>query len=165
MSDKTTGRIIRPPSQLKNKVTIGGVGAVDEAALERAEQVIQDLSVSYLDWAREDLAKLMAAVDELNPDGDSAEPLLVVFQISHDIKGQGGSFGYDLMTIIGDMLCRYIETLEGEVSLQAIEVIGLHINALQAVIRQKLKGTAGAVGEQLLSGLELVVKKRTKKKA
>jgi len=162
MSDDNTGRIIRPPSKLSNKVTIGGPGAVDEAALERAEQVISNLSVSYVDWAREDLGKIQTAFDELKSTNGGAGPLNAVFQISHDIKGQGGSFEYDLMTIIGNMLCRYIEGLEGEASPQAIEVIGLHIQALQAVISQKLKGDGGAVGEQLMSGLELVVKKRAK---
>ena len=132
--------------------------------MERAEQVIDDLSDSYVDWAREDLGKIQAAFDELKSTDDGTAALETVFQISHDIKGQGGSFDYNLMTIIGDMLCRYIEGLEGQASQQAIEVVELHINALQAVISQELRGNGGPVGEQLLSGLELVVRKRTKTK-
>ena len=162
MSEDEAGKIIRPPNKLSNKVTIGGPGAVDEAALERAEQVISELSSSYIDWAKEDLSKLTLAFDELKATKDGDTALDAVFQISHDIKGQGGSFEYDLMTIIGDMLCRYIEGLENNVDDQSIEVIELHINALQAVISQALKGDGGAVGNQLLSGLELVIKKRTK---
>ncbi len=161
MSDTDAGKMIRPPNKLSNKVTIGGPGAVDEAALERAEQVITELSDSYVDWAREDLAKIQKAYEELKS-GSGDDPLDAVFQISHDIKGQGGSFDYALMTIIGDMLCRYIESLGGEVTPKSIEVIELHINALHAVISQELKGEGGPIGNQLLSGLELVVKKRTK---
>jgi len=160
MSDTEAGKMIRPPNKLSNKVTIGGPGAVDEAALERAEQVITELSDSYVDWAREDLAKIQNAFDELKS-GSGEDPLDAVFQISHDIKGQGGSFDYSLMTIIGDMLCRYIEGLGGQATPKAIEVIELHINALHAVISQELKGDGGPIGNQLLSGLELVVKKRT----
>jgi CO dehydrogenase/acetyl-CoA synthase epsilon subunit len=162
MSDDNPGKMIRPPNKLSSKVTIGGPGAVDDAALERAEKVIDNLAVSYVDWAREDLDKIQAAFESLKSSDGGAEALESVFQISHDIKGQGGSFDYDMMTIIGDMLCRYIESLEGEATPQAVEVVGLHINGLQAVISQKLKGDGGAVGEQLMSGLELVVKKRTK---
>jgi len=161
MSDADAGKMIRPPNKLSNKVTIGGPGAVDDAALERAEQVIVELSDSYIDWAREDLVKIQKAFDDLKS-GSGDDPLDAVFQISHDIKGQGGSFDYALMTIIGDMLCRYIEGLEGNVTPQATEVVQLHINALQAVISQELKGEGGPIGNQLLSGLELVVKKRTK---
>ena len=113
MSDENVGKLIQPPNKLSNKVTVGGPGAVDEAALERAEQVIGDLSESYIDWAREDLTKIQTVFEELKSSGGDSEPLDGVFQISHDIKGQGGSFDYELMTIIGDMLCRYIEGLEG----------------------------------------------------
>jgi len=162
MSDDNVGKLIRPPNKLSNKVTVGGPGAVDDAALERAEQVITELAVSYVDWAREDLTKLQNAFDELKSSDGGEDPLDAVFQIAHDIKGQGGSFDYDLMTIIGDMLCRYIEGLEGNATKLANEVIELHINALQAVISQELKGNGGPVGNQLLSGLELVVKKHTK---
>tara|TARA_B100000315_G_C14577607_1_gene588704 strand:+ start:1621 stop:2112 length:492 start_codon:yes stop_codon:yes gene_type:complete len=161
MSNNDGGKMIRPPNKLSNKVTIGGPGAVDDAALERAEQVITELSDSYIDWAREDLVKIQKALDDLKSDG-SEDALDTVFQISHDIKGQGGSFDYDLMTIIGDMLCRYIESLEGKATSLSNEVIELHINALHAVISQELKGDGGPIGNQLLSGLELVVKKRTK---
>ena len=65
------------------------------------------------------------------------------------------------MTVIGDQLCRYIESLNGEASPAAIEVIELHVNALQVVISQKLSADGGAVGIQLLQGLEQVMAKRS----
>ena len=82
MSEKNVGRIIRPPSKLSNKVTIGGPGAVDEAALERAEQVISDLADSYIDWAREDLEKIQTAFTELKSSEGDSEALEIIFQIS-----------------------------------------------------------------------------------
>jgi hypothetical protein len=102
------------------------------------------------------------AIGALKGSNGNEKNLDAVFQIAHDIKGQGGSFNYDLMTIIGDMLCRYIEGLKGKSSQLANDVIELHINALHAVISQELKGNGGPVGNQLLSGLELVIKKRTR---
>ena len=63
-----------------------------------------------------------------------------VFQVSHDIKGQGGSFGYDLMTAIGNELCRFIEKAD-KVGAGEIAAIKLHIDALKMVIAQDLKGT------------------------
>lgn len=163
MSDDEKARLIKAPTTLNKKVTIGGPGAVDAAALERAEQVITKLAVNYLDWAREDLAKLQSALVKLKSgEGDMSENLDAVFQLSHDIKGQGGSFEYNLMTIIGNQLCRYIEHLGGEATAPQIEVIEIHVNALHAVIKQKLKGDGGPVGDQLLSGLEMVFEKRSK---
>ena len=59
-------------------------------------------------------------------------------------------------------LCRYIEKLEGSAGLPDIEIIELHVGALQAVISQELKDYGGPVGEQLLFGLEMVFAKRSK---
>ena len=166
MSDESGARIIRPNLTLNSKVTVGGPGAVDEAALERAEKVIESMSDDYLKWAKDDLTKLAKAFAGLKGgQGDTGKHLDAVFSVSHDIKGQGGSFEYDLMTIIGNQLCRFIETLDGKAGAPEVEVIELHVNALQAVMAQKLKKDGGPVGKALLTGLERVIEKRTRARA
>jgi chemotaxis protein histidine kinase CheA len=165
MSD--SARIIRPNLTLNSKVTVGGPGAVDEAMLEKAEQVIQNMSEDYLKWAKDDLVRLANAFAALKASGgqtaDTAQLLDAIFSVSHDIKGQGGSFDYQLMTIVGNQLCRFIENLAGTADANAIEVIELHVNALQAVMAHKLKGDGGAIGKKFLAGLEQVIAKRTVK--
>jgi chemotaxis protein histidine kinase CheA len=165
MSD--SARIIRPNLTLNSKVTVGGPGAVDEAMLEKAEQVIQSMSEDYLKWAKDDLTRLAKAFAVLKAAGgqspDTAQQLDAIFSVSHDIKGQGGSFDYQLMTIVGNQLCRFIENLAGKADANAIEVIELHVNALQAVMAHKLKGDGGAIGKKFLAGLEQVIAKRTVK--
>ena len=65
---------------------------------------------SYLEWVVEDLKKIEQAISALeSASGDKKEEMNGVFQVSRDIKGQGGSFGYDLMTAIGNELCRFIK--------------------------------------------------------
>jgi chemotaxis protein histidine kinase CheA len=164
MSD--SARIIRPNLTLNSKVTVGGPGAVDEAMLEKAEQVIQNMSEDYLKWVKDDLARLAKAFAVLKSAGgrgpDTAAQLEAIFAVAHDIKGQGGSFDYQLMTTVGNQLCRFIEALKGEAEVADIEVIELHVNALQAVMAQKLKGDGGAIGKKFLAGLEQVIAKRAK---
>ncbi len=148
--------IITPPTSLKNKVREGGPGAVDLATLERAEKVIADMADSYLEWVQEDLNKLDECYKAMQgaepPRRKSAEGL---FQVSHDIKGQGGSFGYDLMTVIGNELCRLLERQEsfGSAELQAIKV---HIDAMKLVIQNKMTGDGGANGKALVAGIRQV---------
>lgn len=166
MSDNA--RIIRPNLTLNSKVTVGGPGAVDETILEKAEQVIQSMSEDYLKWAKDDLARLakaFAVLKSAGGKGDTAGQLDAIFAVSHDIKGQGGSFDYQLMTIVGNQLCRFIENLNGQADAAAIEVIELHVNALQAIMGQNLKGDGGAMGKAFLSGLEQVIAKRSAKPA
>ena len=107
----------------------------------------------------EDLIKIEKAYTKLAAaSGDRKEEMNGVFQIAHDIKGQGGSFGYDLMTAIGNELCRLVEKTDvagaGE-----IEAVKLHIDALKLVIAGDLKGNGGKEGEKLLSGLQQICDK------
>lgn len=165
MSEETA-RIIRPNLTLNSKVTVGGPGAVDEATLERAEKVIESMADDYLKWAKDDLAKLAKAFAELKAGGgDTAKQLDAIFSVSHDIKGQGGSFDYQLMTTIGNQLCRFIESLKGKAGAPEVEVIELHVNALQVVMAQRLKKDGGPIGKKLLSGLEQVIEKRLRARA
>lgn len=163
MSNDTGARIIRPNLSLNSKVTVGGPGAVDESTLERAEQVIQSMAEDYVKWAKDDLGKLHKAFAALKSgQGDRTAHLAGVFEVAHDIKGQGGSFDYQLMTVIGNQLCRFIEGLDGTAAASDVEVIELHVNALQVVMAQELKHDGGPVGEALLSGLAQVIEKRTR---
>jgi hypothetical protein len=152
--------VIRPPDTLKSKVREGGPGAVDLAALERAEAVIANLTDSYLQWVLEDLTRLQNAYDGLaaSSEADRKGAAEKVFQIAHDIKGQGGSFGYNLMTVIGNSLCRFIEK-QPDVNAKGVEVIGVHVASLKLVIAQDLKGDGGPIGEKLLAGLNAVIDK------
>jgi len=158
MSDEkpAQAQVINPPQTLQNKVEKGGPGAVDLEALAKAEEVIANLADDYLDWVREDLERLETAYEQLkNADGDAADALENVFQIAHDMKGQGGSFGYDLMTAIGDQLCRLVEKME-TAGPRELKMIRVHIDAMRVIITKELKGDGGNEGRQLLMGLTLV---------
>jgi len=158
MSDEkpTQAQVINPPQTLQNKVEKGGPGAVDLEALAKAEEVIANLADDYIDWVREDLVRLEAAYDQFKSgEGDVAANLENVFQIAHDMKGQGGSFGYDLMTAIGDHLCRLVEKMDTAGPREQM-MIRVHIDAMRVVITKELKGDGGNEGRQLLMGLTLV---------
>ncbi len=152
-------QIIRPPQTLQSKVEKGGPGAVDMSALAKAEEVIANLADDYLDWVREDFERLEAAFEKFKAgDGSDADNIEALFQIAHDMKGQGGSFGYDLMTAIGDHLCRLLETLDKSGPREQM-MIRVHIDAMRVVITKQLKGDGGDEGRQLLMGLTLVGEK------
>jgi hypothetical protein len=151
--------IINPPNTVKTKVRVGGPGAVDASTLERAEEAIASMADQYLDWVQDDLKRIDSAYEILKAaTGDRTEEIDGVFQVAHDMKGQGGSFGYDLVTAIGNQLCRLIEKLEtyGDPEVNAIRV---HIDAMKLVIGQKMKGNGGKAGDQILLGLEKVGEK------
>ncbi|MEO5374668.1 MAG: Hpt domain-containing protein [Alphaproteobacteria bacterium] len=157
MAEKDAEFIV-PPNRIKSKVTYNDSG-VDMAALARAEQVIANLQGNYLQWVEDDLTNLQAAYEKARAEPDNRKRHLdEVFRIAHDVKGQGGSFGYHLMTIIANQLCRTIEKYDATRD-DVLEVVKLHIHALRLVISQRMEGDGGAAGASLVKGLEAVISK------
>lgn len=115
----------------------------------------------YLSWVQGDLERLQEtfrAAEAADP-SECREKLKEVFSIAHDVKGQGGSFNYHLMTTIGNQLCRFIEKLPDTVSQGQLEVVKVHIDALRLVIAQRLEGDGGSVGTKLVRGLDAAINK------
>ncbi len=150
---------ITPPNTLKSKVSVGGAGAVDEAALLRAENAIANMTDEYLEWVVQDIARIEKACQDLKSDASEREKNLQgVFQVAHDIKGQGGSFGFDLMTVIGNQVCQIIDKADAN-DPHIVDVIDVHVDAMKLVVASKLKGTGGQDGELMLAGLRKVCEK------
>lgn len=154
--------IIEVPNTLKSKVSYGPDGVSPET-LEQAEELISNLQSEYLVWVQDDLRRIQARFDEVAalPAEDRLAAMQAVFGVAHDMKGQGGSFGFPLMTNIANNLCRFIETQKrfGPAELEAVRV---HIDALRLVMADKITGDGGVKGERLMRGLELVLEKLSK---
>ena len=151
--------VINPPNVLKEKVGTDGMGAIDLEAIEKAEEAIASMADSYLDTVADDLRKIDEAFEKLEAaTGDRKEELMGVFQTALVLKGQGGSFGYDLMTTIGNELCRLIEKLD-KAGPKEVEAIKLHIDSMKLVIGNDIKGDGGDTGEKMLTGLQQVCDK------
>ena len=159
MDDEPKAEVITPPDTLKNKVKTGGPGAVDLDTLKRAEAVIADMTDNYLEWAAEDLAKIHRALEDLQVEKkDHKDALARIFQLSHDMKGQGGSFGYPLITTVGESLCK---TLLGREALDEtlLDLVGVHVESMRLIISLRLMDDGGREGAMLISELEKVCAK------
>lgn len=71
---------------------------------------IDKLKDTYLHWTKTQLEKLHAHLHLLERKDISRPGSLVseIFDLTHNIKGLGGSFGYYLMTDIAASLCEYV---------------------------------------------------------
>jgi len=152
---------IQPPHDLVLKAPLTP-GGVDVEAIAKAEAMIANLQDDYLVWADEDTTKLEQACDvlthdPLDPEAAKAE----VFHVAHDMKGQGGSFGYDLITVVGDQLCRFVEGLEGAPSRTEADVLRVHVETIRLILSKRMTGDGGQEGALLLDGLQQTVRKVT----
>ena len=151
--------IIEVPNPLKTKVSYGPDG-VDAAMLEKAEAMIANLQGDFVVWVQDDLKKLQQFFDTASgqPEAERALAMKEVFGVLHDMKGQGGSFGYPLVTSISNTLCRFMESITNY-GPQEMEAILIHINTLRLIVAERLSGDGGIKGEKLVKGLELVLHK------
>jgi chemotaxis protein histidine kinase CheA len=135
----------------------------DEAAIAAAEAVLAELAAEYPAYAAADLADLETAFDALwqlfeEAPGEIEAPSAIhaVFEVAHNMKGQGASFGYDLITTIAGSLCA--ETRDRQrACLADAERWGAHLAALSAVLEDRLTGEGGPEGEALIASLGIAV--------
>ena len=154
MSESKNYERITPPHTIANKVTKDGPPVAE--LLRKAEDAVNRLHKDYTNWVREDLAKLDVALKALREDPDRRRVHLdSLFGTAHDMKGEGGTFGYPLITRIGGSLCRYLnDTTPGD---HDLKVLAAHIDAMKAVITNEVSGDGGTVGRDFATELEAVV--------
>ncbi|MGB5093083.1 MAG: Hpt domain-containing protein [Parvibaculum sp.] len=123
-----------------------------DAILARAEAAIAGLKASYRVQLAEDIAALAAAYADLDRPEAYAGALEALASLAHNIKGQGGSFGYDLATDIGGSLSDYLRGHD-VLTMRAKRIIHLHIRMLSLVYEQSLTDDGGIRGARLRAKL------------
>jgi chemotaxis protein histidine kinase CheA len=98
---------------------------------------------------------LDSAFEALPATENARESIDALFTIAHDIRGEGGTFGFPLATAIAGNLCAILEDRE-QVDEALLEAIRVHIDSLKLVVFQPIKGDGGAQGTELLAGLQKV---------
>ena len=135
--------LIKPGRHLGDKVSKTG-GPTPHQAVLRALNATEDMIEAYQGWAVDDLQTLWQTFQE-SATGKGAN-LKALFDLAHEVRGQGGSFGFPLITKIGDSLCKFLEPLDSLTN-RDLEVVRIHILAMKAVFHQGLKGNMGMAGE------------------
>ncbi|HKP22965.1 MAG TPA: Hpt domain-containing protein [Dongiaceae bacterium] len=124
-------------------------------SLARAEKAVANLARDYATWALVDVAKartaLAAANDDLAGRGQHVEAL---FRIGHDLKGQGSSFGFPLVTKIGHSLCALTRNRARGYESRDLDLAKSHLDALDLILTKGIKGEGGKVGADLVAKLE-----------
>ncbi|MBL8630022.1 MAG: phosphorelay protein [Rhodospirillaceae bacterium] len=162
MSDSTV-KFITPPNNLRKKQIDAGVAlSIDPSLVGAAESKIGAMKDDYLKWVGGDLDQLnelceLAAKDKPN----RAAHIENLYNKTVEIKGQGGSFNYPLMTQVGSQLCRFIEIQGNDLDDPRMDIVKLHVETLRLVIAQKMEGDGGGMGAKLVAGLGLAIKKVT----
>jgi hypothetical protein len=119
---------------------------------------LEELTALYLDWAEKDLVSLEAAVASARQDPQCWPAVREeVRRIVHNVKGQGTSFGYPLVTQVGNSLSMLLKVTD-EPDPMTLKLVAAHIQALRLVLTRDVKGDGGEEGVALVENLTALVK-------
>jgi len=82
--------------------------------------------------------------------------------IAHELRGQGGTFGYPLITLFAKSLYESTKEPRKEDD-AALEIAKAHIDTMRAVIREEIEGDGGDLGQQLYKSLKMAIAKHEKR--
>lgn len=123
--------------------------------LARAEAAVADLAKGYAGWALADVAKARAALALAREEpAQRARHVEALFRLAHDLKGQGSSFGFPLVTRIAHSLCGLTRERARDYQTQHLDLAKAHLDAIELVLAKGIKGEGGKIGAALVARLE-----------
>ena len=127
--------------------------------LDEAENQLKRAALDFTTWAQDYLKKLSGhCAEALEADAESARGKYFqeINLLTLELRGQGGTFGYPLISTFGKML--YDSTLDGcREDDNAVKIIQAHVDSMRAVLREKIAGDGGKIGRELLAGLKKAI--------
>jgi len=157
VSQQNPSQVIPAPTNLRLKVGASRLGAIDAAAIAKAEAALKSLSGNFSQWLQDEITKLDGARQQVRANGVSAETMENLYFRAHDLKGLGTTYGYQLITRIAASLCRLIDEKDKRASV-SMALVDAHIDAIKAAVREGMKGDDHPVGAALVAELERRVK-------
>jgi len=138
---------------------VGNDPGIDPEILARAEQAVAALGADFIKTARRDVAEMQALIARIGDApgefaGDASRNFRRIFEIAHDLRGQGGSFGYPLVSRAAGAMCDFYEARDHRPADSDIEVLRSHAEAMARVVASDVKGEGDAELQALLDSLE-----------
>ena len=153
MSEPKTGQMFQTPNTLRMKVGGGRFGAIDPAAIAKAEAALKSLSGNFDQWLNDELTKLDAARQRVRDEGVNADTMETLYLRAHDLKGLGTTYEFPLITRIGASLCKLIDDKDKRLTV-SMPLVDAHIDAIKAAVRDDIKTDDHPVGRVLIQELE-----------
>ncbi|MBG06524.1 MAG: hypothetical protein CMM59_20890 [Rhodospirillaceae bacterium] len=140
-----------------------GTGDLPEDVLDEANSILNAGAEDFKDMAYDYLQEMSELCEEaLSLDEkDRAETFEALHNLAQELRGQGGTFGYPLITDIGRTLFEVIGTNCPRTD-TTIAIFQAHIDTMKAVMRQELRNDGGTLGRDLLASLDKAIAKKLK---
>ena len=133
---------------------------IDPSVLQRVESKISDMAGDYSTWVADEIHKLSETLYKLREEGADVRKLMGQLNAgAHEMRGQGGIFGYPLITDFCKSLFQLTNRKATTITDNEFELLKAHVDAIKVVIAERVEGDGGETGRALLSGLQAAIKK------
>jgi HPt (histidine-containing phosphotransfer) domain-containing protein len=139
--------VITQPNPLRKMLRRVSEEDLDDP-VARAEQALAGLSGEFRNWMTVEADRLSAAHAAILKGGFTKDARAELFRAAHDIKGDAATFGYPSAGAAADSLCRIIEHAPNLDEVPR-DLIAHHINAIQAIVRERTKLDTVATSTEL----------------
>jgi HPt (histidine-containing phosphotransfer) domain-containing protein len=129
--------VITQPNPLRGALLRTRESDLDDP-VGRAEKALAGLSTEFKNWMTIEADRLSAAHAAILRSGFTVDNCEELFRAAHDIKGDAATFGFPSAGVAAESLCRIIEHAP-DLDLVPAELITHHINAIQAIVRERTK--------------------------
>jgi len=150
------GKAIKPAERAQDTSKTKQTHSNPEDLEKMANEALADLANKFPAWACGDVQKMKEFLAEASGQFSQARTDLIrqkFYPKAHDLKGQGVTFGYPLITDIAAHICQLI-TSKTTFSSADLAVLKKDTQLLETVLWKKLKGDGGIKGAQILEELK-----------
>lgn len=133
--------------------------AGDEGDISYSED--DELVTQFVEWTGEAVIEMRQIIDGFSdPPIRGLESINRLYDLTHNIKGMGASFNFNLLTAVGTSLCAYLKKLAADapVSMRALDA---HVRTFEVILQHKITGDGGAQGTALEQRLETIVREES----
>ena len=147
--------IIQVPNTLRMKVG-PRFGAMDAAAVAKAEEALKSLSGQFGQWLQDEIDKLEASRTVIKTEGVSPKAMEQLYLHGHDLKGLGATYEYPLISRVASSLCKLLDAPGGRTG-APLFLVDAHIDAIRAIVRGEIRDPEHPVGRALSQALDVRV--------
>lgn len=144
------------PYRPRGGATAPSLANINADTIRRAEEAVGRLADQYRGWVRGDIEKLRKCLDDAAAGGDARNAAYkVIRKIAHDMRGQGTTFGYPLVTRIAQSISQVLKSRSTDDNDDA--VLDAHINAVEKIIEDDVADPADAPAAEIIASLESAI--------
>jgi HPt (histidine-containing phosphotransfer) domain-containing protein len=147
--------VITPENKLRKVVSVKPLLPGEVHPVARAEKALADLATEFSSWMDSECERLDKARRDIAASGFNNASKDDLFHAAHDIKGEAAAFGFPLVALAADSLCRLIEHTP-DVTRIPVKLVDQHVDAVRAIYHEYSRSDAKALASILTKRLRVV---------